>query len=112
MPVSLQLRPIIDNSNELLESPLLQSSGEEILYSLDVSSYGTGATSPLVTVINSANGVDVTAQVVSVAASVLSDVIAWGISGLLRGFEYKVSIAFTLASGIPFVRYLRVDAHD
>lgn len=91
---------------------LSQGEDESIARKLDVSTVGSGATSPSVTVKDmTADGEDVTATVATGSASVdENDVITLpAIHSLTAGHEYRVEVQYTI-SGNVFETYFYIKA--
>ncbi len=114
MTIPLQLRDVTTNSIELLESPILQSPSGDIIYSLDVTSYGDNPINMSVIAFNASSGDDVSSIILSGTASVLGNVITFpNISNLLLNYLYKLQINFTiLSTAQPFTRFLRIQCRD
>lgn len=86
----------MSNQLELKESPAYLSTAHEITYSTDTSSYGGSPSGITVTATNLSTGKDVTSYVLTGSASLSGDVITWPvISGLIKGQQYAIDIAFT-----------------
>ena len=80
-------------SRKFKESPMNQSPGEIVAYLLTTTPWGSSPTSPAVTI--KQNGLDVTSDVTSGAASVASDVITTPlIQSLTAGKAYRIEIQF------------------
>ena len=111
MTVAITLRPVLDSSLQVKESPVSQPPTVNTEYDLTTTEIGSSPTSPVVTAINKTTRETVTATVVNGSATAALDVITFNIHVLSLRYQYEIAIQFTIGNTV-YIRYLIIQCED